>query len=196
MSQVQYLAIELMALSRLERGAPVQRGLWSADADPQASEAIDQRNRGIALRLRQEIPGLVQAKGEYESLDDYADDDLSQEAVLRRYHRSRVLAGPWRGGELIVQIYDDLAAVTIPVPDPEPRGRVALKQDLEGLIETLIATTGLVRWDPQTGAPRTAAQAAAALIEHWGLTIFGTKTYAKPLPGVSRTSRRHKFPRV
>jgi hypothetical protein len=180
MSQVQYLAIELMALSRLERGPSAPRGLWSADADPQASDAIDQRNRRIAERLRQEIPDLVQAKGEYESLDDYADDDLSQEAVLRRYHRSRVLAGPWRGGELIVQVYDDLAAATIPVTDPEPRVRAALKRDLEGLIETLIATTGMTPWDPQTGAPRTAAQAAAALLDRSG-------------PGLDRLARAQRW---
>ncbi len=35
------------------------------------------------------------------------------------------------------------------------------------------------------------AEAAPALRRDRGLTIFGTETYSKPLPAVSRTSRRH-----
>lgn len=174
MSQVGYLAIELADPARLVgSGAPDADpvGLWSADGSAEASDAIDRRNRTIAERLGERIPGLALAKDRLADLDDLVDDNLSQEAVLRRYHRSRVLAGPWRGGDLLVQIYDDLIAVTIPVVDPMRRERPALVRDLETLVRTLMETTGMTPWDPQTRAPLAATQAVEALLErhHLGL---------------------------
>ena len=96
--------------------------------------------------------------------------------MLRRYHRSRVLVGAWRGGELRVRIYDDLIAVTIPVVDLVRRERPALVRDLQALLDTLTETTGMVPWDPATGAPLTATAAAQALLERHG-------------PGLDRLSR-------
>jgi len=179
MSQVGYLAIALTDPSCLiNAGAPGAQSprRWSADGSASASDAIDQRNRAIAARLRERMPGLALARDRLADLDDLVDDDLSQEAVLRRYHRSRVLVGPWRGGELCVRIYDDLIAVTIPVVDPVRRERPALMRDLHALLDTLTETTGMVPWDPATGAPLTATAATQALLERHG-------------PGLERLSR-------
>ena len=171
MSQVRYLATGLADPSRLiNAGAPGAQSprLWSADASASASDAIDQRNRAIAARLRERIPGLAAARDRLADFDDLVDDDLSQEAVLRRYHRSRVLVGPWRGGELCVRIYDDLIAVTIPVVDLVRRERPALVRDLQALLDTLTETTGMVPWDPATGAPLPATAATQVLLERHG----------------------------
>jgi hypothetical protein len=74
-----------------------------------------------------------------------------------------MLAGPWRGGERIIQIFDGVAIVSVPAVDVGRSERSAFGHDLDALVATLEEATGFVTWDREGGAPFAHGGAAATL---------------------------------
>lgn len=154
------LFIEFLARSAPDTTGVPSIELWSADADPAASEAIARRNDAICGRLRESLPSLSSAKAQEDYTELCADDALSQEQVLRRFHRMRALAGRWRDGDLRFEIFDDVAYLEVPVSADDSRNRTEYTDALEALIALVIETSGMTPRLPD-GASGTSARAAA-----------------------------------
>lgn len=136
--------------------------LWSADGDPAASEAIATRNDAICARLRECLPSLSSAKEQQDYTELCADDALSQEQVLRRFHRMRALAGTWREGELRFEIFDELAYLNVPVSAADSRNRAEYTDVLEKLIGQVAQASGMTPRLPGGAAGTSAREAAIA----------------------------------
>lgn len=103
------------------------------------------RNAGIAQALVTRIPGLISAK-EWLEPDDYADESLSQEAVLRRYHRCRVLSCAWRGGDLVIRIFDRALDVNFQMVNLSRAELPRFISDLQALLAKIEQASGMRPW--------------------------------------------------
>jgi len=140
--------------------------LWSAD-DAAKSETVAQRNAAMVERLRASIPGIEPTKNLLEDMAELcSDDDISQEAVLRRYHRSRFLTGPWRHGELSIEIFDEVAWARIPAAELDPAKTHVFAQEAGSLVEAIETATGMLACDPVTGLRLSSADAVAQELRH------------------------------
>lgn len=137
---------------------------FSADANAAASDAIAARNAAIEARLRAALPGFAPLPGWRAEMAELCDDDLPVEALLRRHHRARAGSGPWALGHCDIELYDDVAQVTLSVTRYDAPGATNLAEGLTALLATLTATTGFVPWDPRTRAPL--ADAVPTLLAH------------------------------
>jgi len=171
---VEYLASSAAPGSSATLGASARPGtagpgrdaadLWSADASAADSEAVAARNDAICARLREDLPGLSPAKDRDDYVELCADDGLSQEQVLRRYHRMRALTGPWRDGELLLEVYDRIALLHVPASARDARQRADYAAALEALIALVARATGMAPRMPGESRTGTAGETAAALI--------------------------------
>lgn len=138
--------------------------LWSADANPADSEAIVARNEHIARTLMAALPGLASAKDQREDLMEVcADDGLSQEQVLRRFHRVRAWMGPWRNGELSLEVYDQVAYLYAPASAQDALHRTDYTNALATLIDLIATTTEMTPRLPD-GNPGFAAMDVASAV--------------------------------
>jgi len=160
------LFIEFLLPPALMRMASAGQGLadlWSADSSPEESAAIAARNEEICTRLRAPLPGLSPVKDTDDYAEVCADDALSQEQVLRRFHRRRTLSGPWRGGELRFEVYDEVAHLCVPASASDARNRGEYTGALETLIAQVAGATGMqarVPGEVRSGNPDEVASAA------------------------------------
>lgn len=163
-----HLIIEFIAPSAtLHAGADGRESaqLWSADASSADSEAIVARNEHIARTLMAALPGLASAKDQRDDLMEVcADDGLSQEQVLRRFHRVRAWMGPWRNGELTLEIYDQVAYLYAPAVASDARQRADYTNALATLIDLVATTTGMTPRLPDGGGGSTAIDVANAVV--------------------------------
>jgi hypothetical protein len=133
--------------------------LFSADANAADSDAIAARNAGIEARLRAALPGFAPLPGWRAEMAELCDDDLPVETLLRRHQRARAGRGPWSLGFFDVELFDDLAEVTVSLAQ---HGAGNLAQEFAALLDTLTTATGFVPWDPRAQAPL--ADAAPTLL--------------------------------
>ncbi|MCC7548668.1 MAG: hypothetical protein IT532_12960 [Burkholderiales bacterium] len=142
----------------------VSAHLWSADGSAAQSEAVAARNDAICARLREDLPGLSPAKDRDDYVELCADDGLSQEQVLRRYHRMRALTAPWRDGELRLELYDRIALLHAPVSARDARRRPDYAAALEALISLVARASGMAPRMPGESRSAGAGETAAALM--------------------------------
>ena len=169
--------------------------MWTADQDVALSERIAARNSALAQCLADQISGLSSGKERLEP-DEYDDEALSQEAVLRRYHRARMLAGAWRDGPLSIRIFDGVLEVSFAIVDlpreKMPEFRVELKQLLAGIGKT----SGMQAWFPgdgmtldiDTAIDRLMANQAKTLEKHFRAVARDNWKRKLAIPGVIFTS--------
>ncbi len=147
MSPVAHFAIELIDQTWVEEtpGAEWEAAMWIADSDVELSAKIALRNADIAQRLVASIPGLSSEKASFEPYD-YEGEGLSQEAVLRRYHRSRMLSCPWRGGVLEIRIFDRAMDVAFQMVDLARAELPSFMSDLRILLARIEQIGGMKPW--------------------------------------------------
>lgn len=119
---------------------------WCHDGDPVLSAEIALRNSAIEKRLMELNSTLAPAKDILE-LEEYADDALDQEAVLRRYHRCRILWGRWRHGEIAIRIFDQTTEVTFIIAALSAGDLPLLEQSLKQTLAEICAATGMTPWN-------------------------------------------------
>jgi len=125
--------------------------MWIADEDVALSEGIATRNSALAKYLTEQIPGLTSEKEMLEP-DEYSNEALSQEAMLRRYHRTRILAGAWRDGQLSIRIFDGSLEVSIAIADLRREKLMEFRADLKQLLAGIAKTSGMRTWFPGDAA--------------------------------------------
>lgn len=97
--------------------------------------------------------------------DDYADEVLSQEAVLRRYHRCRVLFCSWRGGDLVIRIFDRALDINFQMVN---LSRAELPQficDVQALLATIEKASGMRPWHAEAHRVESVDAAVSRLLE-------------------------------
>lgn len=147
MSPAVYFAIEFIDKTWAESmpGASWEDAMWIADADDTLSEQIAIRNADIARILAADMPGLTSEKESFEPYD-YEDEALSQEAVLRRYHRSRMLSCDWRGGVMEIRIFDRAMDIGVQMVNFSRAELPALASDLRNLLAWVERVSGMQPW--------------------------------------------------
>lgn len=147
MLPVEYFAIEFIDPSWVENtpGAESGEAMWIADQDTDLSENIALRNADISQSLAALIPELTSTK-EWLELEVYADERLSQEAVLRRYHRCRILSCDWCGGVLEIRIYDCKLDVSFQMVNLLRADLPRFKTDLQALLAKIEKAGGMKPW--------------------------------------------------
>ncbi len=133
--------------------ARIPAELFSADANAAASDAIAARNLAIETRLRAALPGFSGLPGWRAEMAELYDDDLPVETLLRRHQRARAGHGPWPLGDCYVELYDDMALVTVSVSRPPAPSAGDLAHEFASLVDALAAATGFVPWDQRAAAP-------------------------------------------
>lgn len=166
MMNVRYVAMEFVDTLRvsdadLEGAARIDP--WCADGSVEESESIAQRNRDICQRLKQYFPD-AQAADDVEELDEFLEGDLSQEAVVRRLHRTRALRAQWKGGEFHIRLFDRIAEVLLPVVDLTREARPAFAADLAECLRQLSTMTGMAPRDPLSGRVTSAELATSSVL--------------------------------
>lgn len=166
MLPVEYFAIELIDPTWVENTPDGEWGdaMWIADQDAELSAKIAVRNADIAQALVTQIPGLTSAK-EWLEPDDYADEDLSQEAVLRRYHRCRVLSGAWRGGDLTIRIFDRALDANFQMVNLSRAELPRFVDDLQALLAKIGKTSGMRPWHAEVHRVESVDVAVSRLLE-------------------------------
>ena len=132
--------LEAVDPTRCESGEWSRESLWSAD-DPAASDAMAIANDARIAHLRAVLPGLEAAGNRTDMLEDVLEEDLPPEVMIRRFHRMRVVTGPWEGGDIEIILLDDVAQVSIQMAPGRTVGD--LGRALEGLLKAFTRATGL-----------------------------------------------------
>lgn len=166
MFAVEYFAIDYIDPDWIRNGPDREweDALWVADQDTDLSAQIATRNAEIAHALIAEVPGLTSSKAGLD-LDEYADEDLSQEAVLRRYHRVRLLAGTWSGGELMIRIFDRALEVSFQMVDLSRDEFPRFTRDVQDLLEKIETASGMRPWYAAEHCVESVAAAVSRLLE-------------------------------
>lgn len=153
---------------------------WTDD-DPAASDAMAERNAGIVTRLQSRLPGLAPVPDRIEDICETIAGGLSPETMIRRFHRMRVVAGPWPMGTVHVWLYDGIAHVllTITAPADPPR----LEQAVASLTAAVAEATSCRPILPD-------GRAAA------GSEIFAAALLAHHTAGLRRARRRYRWHRI
>lgn len=147
MFPMEHFAIEFVDPCWMEN-APAREwddAVWIADQDTKLSAEIATRNADIAQALVVQVPGLMSAKEGLE-LDEYSDEDLNQESVLRRYHRCRVLTGAWSGGDLVIRIFDSALDVNFQMVNLSREELPRFIRDLQALLAKIETASGMRPW--------------------------------------------------
>lgn len=168
-----YLAMELVDTERVSASDLHGNGAidpWCADGSIEEGDAIGRRNRDICRRLMALFTG-AEAADEVEEYDEYLDGDLPQEAVLRRLHRSRAVSAPWRGGRLVIRLYDRAAWISLQVADLIRAEHPEFAADLAGCLQRISAVSGMQPRDVLTGQATSAERAAASVLEKNARTL-------------------------
>lgn len=150
MLPVEYFAIEFIDQTWAEStpGGIWDDAMWVADQDIDMSAMIALRNAGIAQALSDQIPGLATAK-EWLEPEDYADERLSQEAVLRRYHRCRVLSCAWSGGVLTIRIFDHALDISFQMVNLSRAELPRFIDDLQAMLAKIEKASGMRPWQAE-----------------------------------------------
>lgn len=166
MLPMEHFAIEFIDQSWVENAPDGEwdDAMWIADQDAELSAKIAFRNADIAQALVAQIPGLTSAK-EWLEPDDYADERLSQEAVLRRYHRYRILSGAWRGGNLTIRILDSALDVSFQMVNLSRAELADFKSDLQALLATIEKASGMRPWHAEAHRVESFEAAVSRLLE-------------------------------
>lgn len=170
--------LEAVDPARCVTGTWSRDPLWIAD-DPAASDAMAAANDARIDGLRAVLPGLAVAPDRTDTLEEVLEDDVPAEVMIRRFHRTRVVTGPWDGGGIEIILLDDVAQLSIGVAP----GRTDLANALEGLLETFTQATGLTPVSPGTTRPAPAAEVAASLMVRHGKQYarFGSRSRREAL---------------
>lgn len=195
MLPMEHFAIEFIDPSWVEK-APAREwddAVWIADQDAELSAEIARRNAAIAQALQTQVPDLISAKEEGLEPEDYSDEDLSQESVLRRYHRCRVLAGAWSGGNLVIRIFDSALDVNFQVVNLSREALPQFIRDLEVLLTKIETASGLRVWNAAehrvegvaTAVPRLLESHTSALERHFRATRRERWKQRLALPGLA-----------
>ncbi len=115
---------------------------WFADDDAALGATIEARNVRLAVGLIDRYPGLAHDKSGFEP-EDYADERLTQKAVLLRYQRSRILFGPWSHGHLEIRLLDGHIRVGAVVSRSDPAAVAAFRTDYAALLSGLASDSGM-----------------------------------------------------
>jgi len=123
--------------------------VWSADASPEAAEAVQASNEAKAARLHERLPQLEVIKQNFGLVSHFVEAaGLDEDAAWRRYHRYIALAGPWREGRLGVELLDGITVVSAEAVDlAGAADRRAFEQELAALIAGLCEASGQVFYD-------------------------------------------------
>jgi len=186
MLPVEYFAIEFIDQTWAENSSGGEWGdaMWIADQDVELSAKIALRNADIAEALVTQIPGLTLVK-EWLEPDDYVDENLSQEAVLRRYHRCRVLSCAWRGGDLVIRIFDRALDVNFQMVNLSRAELPRFISDLQALLAKVEKASGMRSW-----------HAAAHRVESVDAAVTGLlESRASSLARHFRATRRERLKR-
>ena len=166
------LYLTLVRVDALPPGAGPEACRWTreADASPAASNAQDAHNRAIAYRLAEAFPGLEPGprddRGETEAV---LEEGVPAETMIRRFHRSLLLVGPWlEQGEMRLWLYDGMAQLELPMLPRSPAEQAAMMPTLAAAIASIAEATGFTPW---LQGPRTAAEAAALLVQRTGKSL-------------------------
>lgn len=166
MTITRYVAMEFVDTGRVSEATLEDLARidpWCADGSVDESEAVARRNRDICRRLGQIFPNAQEAD-DVEEFDQFLDGDLSQEAVVRRLHRTRALRAQWRGGQIHIRLFDCVAEVLLPVVDLTLEDRQAFATDLAECLRQLSTTTGMAPRDALSGKATSAELAASSLL--------------------------------
>lgn len=165
--------------------------MWTADQDAALSERIAARNSALAQCLADQIPGLSSEKEMLEP-DEYDDERLSQEAVLRRYHRARMLAGTWHGRPLSIRIFDGSLEVSFAIVDLPREKLPEFRAELKQLLAGIAKASGMQAWFPgegmtldiDTAIDRLMANQAKTLEKHFRAVARDNWKRKLAIPGV------------
>jgi hypothetical protein len=139
--------VDTSRVSAADLQGPARIDPWCADGSIDESEAIGWRNRDICRRLGLVFPD-AQAADDDSDFDALLDGDPSQEATVRRLHRSRAMRARWRGGQLHVRLHDRVAEVHLSVVDLALEDREAFAADLAACLHQLATSS----WQAQHAA--------------------------------------------
>lgn len=151
--------VDTSRVSAADLQGPARIDPWCADGSIDDSEAIGRRNRDICRRLGLVFPD-AQAADDDSDFDALLDGDPSQEATVRRLHRSRAMRARWRGGQLHVRLHDRVAEVHLSVVDLALEDRQAFAADLAACLHQLATATGMAPTDALSGQPTSPELAA------------------------------------
>lgn len=119
---------------------------WLADSDTQLAASIESRNARLVANLSARHPDLMLDKDSLEP-EDYADEQLSQSAVLARYQRARILDGDWPYGKIHIAIFDGQIDVAV-FPDVSTQEKLrAFQQSYATLLSELCAASEMTPLD-------------------------------------------------
>jgi len=142
---------------------PARIDPWCADGSIEESEAIGRRNRDICRHIGQLFPD-AQAADDGDDFDEILEGDLSQDAAVRRLHRTRAMRARWRGGQIHIRLFDCVAEVMLPVIDLTLADRHAFAADLAACLRQLSTATGMAPRDALSGKATSPELAAASLL--------------------------------
>lgn len=156
------ISVDFVDASRLDpagAGKLVETSAWIAD-EPADSDAMAVRNQAIADALIGRLPSLSAQPDRTSLVYDTMEDAVPPEAMIRRFHRARILSGLVDNQAVEVTLLDHVARVTVGV-DPASDIAPALSQ-LFTLVHTLTGYAPVLPW---TGHATTPIDAAAALLD-------------------------------
>lgn len=110
--------VEPTRLSPDGSGTLADNRVWTAD-EPAASDAMAARNEVIAADLIRRMPGLVAYSDRTNLVHDTMEDGVPPEAMIRRFHRARLLGGPALSGHTEITLMDNLARLVIAISGGE-----------------------------------------------------------------------------